>query len=201
MTVKEQIVEAARERFLHYGYGKTTMAEVASDCRMSPGNLYRYFPGKLDIAEEIARRDSLVLERRLRALVNQPSCSALVKLKNFLVELLEFTYRRVENDPRLAEMFWTIIRERPKMAEEVLAMEQGLMGQILSAGNACGELAVEDIPHTSAMISAATQRFRYPQLRNPAPLEQLKQELSGVFELMAFGMVAAATREASRIAS
>ncbi|GAV21360.1 bacterial regulatory proteins, TetR family [Mariprofundus micogutta] len=39
---KERIVAAARQRFSHYGYGKTTMAEIASDCQMSVGNLYRF---------------------------------------------------------------------------------------------------------------------------------------------------------------
>ena len=56
-TVRYQIVEAAKKRFSHFGYAKTTMAEVATDCAMSPGNLYRFFPGKLDIAEAIATED------------------------------------------------------------------------------------------------------------------------------------------------
>ena len=55
--VRCQIVEAAKKRFSHFGYAKTTMAEVATDCAMSPGNLYRFFPGKLDIAEFIATED------------------------------------------------------------------------------------------------------------------------------------------------
>ena len=56
-SIREQIVDAAKKRFSHFGYAKTTMAEVATDCSMSPGNLYRFFPGKLDIAEAIATED------------------------------------------------------------------------------------------------------------------------------------------------
>src|SRR5271168_4948661 len=55
--IRCQIIEAAKKRFSHFGYAKTTMAEVAADCSMSPGNLYRFFPGKLDIAESIATDD------------------------------------------------------------------------------------------------------------------------------------------------
>jgi hypothetical protein len=51
----QKILDAAKRRFMHYGYSKTTMAELAVDCDMSPGNLYRYFAGKLDIAEAICR--------------------------------------------------------------------------------------------------------------------------------------------------
>ena len=56
---REKIIVAARERFSHYGYPKTTIAELAEDCAMSPGNIYRFFKGKIDIAVEIARREAL----------------------------------------------------------------------------------------------------------------------------------------------
>ena len=36
--IATQILDAASRRFLHYGYGKTTMSEIAKDCNMSTGN-------------------------------------------------------------------------------------------------------------------------------------------------------------------
>ena len=57
--IREKIIVAARERFAHYGYPKTTIAELAEDCAMSSGNIYRFFKGKIDIAVEIARREAL----------------------------------------------------------------------------------------------------------------------------------------------
>ena len=41
--IAEQIIAAAEKRFFYYGFGKTTMAEIASDCDMSPANIYRFF--------------------------------------------------------------------------------------------------------------------------------------------------------------
>ncbi|MFN9357805.1 MAG: TetR/AcrR family transcriptional regulator, partial [Alphaproteobacteria bacterium] len=75
-TVRGNILEAARKRFLHYGYAKTTMAEIASDCSMSPGNLYRYFPGKLDIAEAICTEAGEYAVARLREVTRRPSRTA-----------------------------------------------------------------------------------------------------------------------------
>ena len=75
-TVRECIVEAAKKRFSHFGYAKTTMAEVASDCAMSPGNLYRFFPGKLDIAEAIATEDYSKHLVHMRKLAVQPGKNA-----------------------------------------------------------------------------------------------------------------------------
>ena len=69
----KQILDAASRRFLHYGYGKTTMSEIAQDCNMSTGNLYRYFPSKLDIAEmfvRVLRREQVA---KLRAVLLNPS--------------------------------------------------------------------------------------------------------------------------------
>ncbi|MDH3693378.1 MAG: TetR/AcrR family transcriptional regulator, partial [Gammaproteobacteria bacterium] len=34
-NVRERILEAANVRFQQYGYNKTTMAEIAGDCKMS----------------------------------------------------------------------------------------------------------------------------------------------------------------------
>jgi len=43
---KEKILEAAHHRFLHFGYSKTTMNEIAGDLSMSKALLYYYFPDK-----------------------------------------------------------------------------------------------------------------------------------------------------------
>jgi len=53
-STREQILSAATGRFERYGYGKTTMAEIAGDCEMSAANLYRYFESKLDIGAALA---------------------------------------------------------------------------------------------------------------------------------------------------
>ena len=44
------ILDAAEARLLHFGYNKTTMAEIAEDAGMSAANLYRYFKNKQEIA-------------------------------------------------------------------------------------------------------------------------------------------------------
>lgn len=43
---KEKILDAAYQQFLHYGYSKTTMNEIAGALSMSKALLYYYFPDK-----------------------------------------------------------------------------------------------------------------------------------------------------------
>ena len=53
---KEKILEAAYNRFLHYGYSKTTMNEIAGDLSMSKALLYYYFPDKSRVYFDVMRK-------------------------------------------------------------------------------------------------------------------------------------------------
>jgi AcrR family transcriptional regulator len=53
---KEKFLEAAYNRFLHYGYSKTTMNEIAGDLCMSKALLYYYFPDKSQLYIDVMRR-------------------------------------------------------------------------------------------------------------------------------------------------
>src|SRR5262249_10860338 len=100
-TMRQKIVEAARKRFTHYGYSKTTMAEVASDCNMSSGNLYRYFPGKLDIAEEIGRESAEHVLSLMNSAAQAAGPVASNMLRACLHRMLDSTYAQVDNDARV----------------------------------------------------------------------------------------------------
>jgi TetR/AcrR family transcriptional repressor of mexJK operon len=53
---KEKILEAAHQRFLHYGYSKTTMNEIAGDLALSKALLYYYFPDKSQLYIAVMRK-------------------------------------------------------------------------------------------------------------------------------------------------
>ncbi len=53
---KVKILEAAYQRFLHYGYSKTTMNEIAGDLSMSKALLYYYFPDKSQLYTAVMQK-------------------------------------------------------------------------------------------------------------------------------------------------
>ncbi|MES2265704.1 MAG: TetR/AcrR family transcriptional regulator [Bacteroidota bacterium] len=53
---REKILEASHQRFLHYGYSKTTMNEIAGDLSMSKALLYYYFPDKSELYMAVMRK-------------------------------------------------------------------------------------------------------------------------------------------------
>lgn len=52
---RRAILDAARKRFLHYSYKKTTIDEIAHDAKVGKGTVYLYFDSKEDILLTIAK--------------------------------------------------------------------------------------------------------------------------------------------------
>ncbi len=65
-AVRDQIVEAANECFARYGYGKTTVADLAREIGFSKAYIYRFFESKQAIGEAIcsSRLERIVAETR-----------------------------------------------------------------------------------------------------------------------------------------
>lgn len=187
---RQKIIDAARNRFAHYGYGKTTMADVAEDCAMSPGNLYRYFAGKLDIAEEIARAASIRTTEELSHILTQSDRTAAERLHDFLFHDLRATYHALEKDPKLVEMAQIITTERPHFHDEGLEREREVLLRLVEYGNMSGEFKVADPLFVAEMIQSATLKFSYPQLFSSHSLPQLERELEGVYQLLLAGLKA-----------
>jgi AcrR family transcriptional regulator len=186
--IRGQIVEAAKKRFSHFGYAKTTMAEVATDCSMSPGNLYRFFPGKLDIAEAMATEDFKNHLNQLRILSEDTHKSARQRLHDLFFEELRRTYNKLENDPRAYEIALIISRERPEYANWMLKNERELLVKVLEDGKREGEFSVDDTESTAEIMQAAVMKFRYPQLWTKLTLPKLERELEGVMRLIIDGL-------------
>jgi len=122
---REKILEAAYQRFLHYGYSKTTMNEIAGDLSLSKALLYYYFPDKsqlyIAVMRKLAGEYIQNLENKLMQFDNlKEAFAAQVDLQhNFIVKNYNFfDFFRV-NEQNLPETIWEIIAEI-RQAELVL---------------------------------------------------------------------------------
>jgi AcrR family transcriptional regulator len=189
-ATRERILTAAGARFMHYGYQKTTMAEIAKDLSMSTGNLYRFFPSKLDIAEAIALMHEKDEDAMLEALVVRPEPPA-ERLRIFHRTVLEETYRVIAESRKVFEIAQAISSERPQFANRRLAVERTYLTRMLAEGVAAGVFApIADYEYTAEMMQCATMKFRYPQLFNCFNLVMLRRELEGVMDLLFTGLAA-----------
>ncbi len=65
---RRAILQAARDRFLHYGYKKTTIEEIASDASVGKGTVYLHFASKEEILLTIARDVKRSVTEQMRAI-------------------------------------------------------------------------------------------------------------------------------------
>ncbi len=185
---RERILQAAMERFSHYGYGKTTMSEIARDCGMSAGNIYRFFGSKLDIAEAMARQFNLEITQDQARIARQDRAAG-ERLFALIDYIMRTTFAKLDADAKVMEIAEVLSTERPEFANEKLAQERIHIARILDDGVASGEFAPMDDPaFVAEMIQSATMKFRFPQLFSRLTLPKLERELAGVMALILAGL-------------
>jgi len=187
--VRSQILDAARERFTRYGFGKTTMAEIARDCGMSAANLYRYFENKHDIGAAMTRRCLGEKATALKEVVDNPEYSAPGKIRQFILANLRYTHNEWSSQPHMSELVDAITGARPDLVSQYMAQTRGLLKQIIDEGVARGEFAVEDSRATAESVMAATFLFDYPNMMSLYPLEVFEQKAVMVADLIVHGLM------------
>jgi len=186
--IKELILEKAIERFIRYGFGKTTMVEIAKDCGMSAGNLYRYFESKFDIGVGVAQGYISKAEQILKDVVQRPGLNPTQRLETFILEKLKFMYANIVEQPNAQDLVNYILDERWDLVEQHRNVQNALMTEILSEGNRTGEFKVTDAAQTASAIYAMTTKFRLPHFFKNVSLEELEQEAKAVVTLMIQGL-------------
>jgi len=186
--IKNLILDKAVDRFVRYGFGKTTMVEIAKDCGMSAGNLYRYFDSKFDIGVGVAQLYICQAEQILREVLKRPGLSPTQRLEAFVLEKLRFMHSHIIEQPNVQDLVDYILQERWDLVERHRDVQNSLMSEILSEGNRTGAFNVSDVVHTANAIYAMTTKFRLPHFIKNVTLDELEEEARGVVALMIKGL-------------
>jgi len=113
---RERIVEAAERAFVRHGFHAATMQHVADEAGMSPGNLYRYFPSKEAIVEDLCEVD------RGRRAGSFEAFAELMARNGDLTEAIRWGMREhvLSKPPEKARMIveiWAEAGRNPRVAE------------------------------------------------------------------------------------
>ncbi len=185
---RERILQAADTRFQQYGYNKTTMAEIAGDCKMSAANLYRYFASKLDIGAALAGCCLREEEEKLTHIVAQNKISASERLEQYILETLRYTHHHWSTLPRIDEMVGDICKSRPEMVQQHLDGKRNQLKTLINDGNATGEFSVEHVGKAADAILAATTVFDVPHFMHMHSLEEYESMAHSLSELLLKGL-------------
>ena len=186
---RQRILDAAEGRFRTYGFGKTTMAEIAEDVDMSAANLYRYFENKQDIAGACAQRCMGERLQALRSAVRTPSKSAAERLRLLVSTMLDHTHERASDDKKINELVEIVARERRDIIDAKVQSECALIAEILSYGNERGEFDIEDVIATSRAVHCALTLFDVPLFMPLFSREEFGRLADGVLALLLRGLL------------
>ena len=186
--IKHNILDKAFARFGHFGFGKTTMAEIAKDCGMSAGNLYRYFENKREIGAGCAKRCMQQKLELVREIVRNHRIKPEKKLQAFALEVLEYMHHQFSDQPAVMELVDFISRERWDIVLQYMEQERSLLSEILSEGNRSGDFNIPDVLGTAKWIQAALIKFIAPRYMDAFTLEELRNEAIGVTAMLTKGL-------------
>ncbi len=186
--IRGRILDAARERFTRYGFGKTTMAEIAKDCGMSASNLYRFFDNKHEIGAAMVCQCLGDKASALEQVVDDSGFSGSEKIRHFVLTSLRHTHHRWSSQPHMSELVDAITGTRRDLVSQHLAQTRGLLKQIIDEGVAAGEFDVDDSGGTAEAVMAAMFIFDYPNMMKLYPLEVFEQKAVMVVDLIVHGL-------------
>jgi len=160
---RARIMEAAEGLFRRLGFAKTAVADIAGELKMSPANVYRFFPSKNAIIEAICQRCLGELEDKAWAVARSRGTAA-ERIERLVLETLayhkenHFTDQKV-NDMVLAaiELSWQAIRAHKEHMRMVFET-------ILREGVDSGEFEPVDARETSRLLMISLVQFCHPVL-------------------------------------
>lgn len=186
--IKTEILIAAQERFRNFGYGKTTMAEIATDVNMSAANLYRYFDNKQDIAAECASQCMDDLNGLLENVVSLPNLDGPQRLHLFVQTCMRYHFDMMHEAPRLNELVENITTNHTQLIHERNQNMEKQIASILQQAVKSGEFQVENVERTASAILRATVYFTVPLFMHLYTIEEFEKMAVDVVALIINGL-------------
>lgn len=158
-------IEATAERlFRTMGYQKTTVADIARELRMSPANVYRFFPSKAAINEAIGTRLLGDLSAHLWSIARGPA-SPPDRIRLIFQSLHEKMVQLFFHEKRMHDMVSAAMQEQWAMIDAYIHDVDTAIRHVVMDGQAAGFFDRNIDPHEFArLMHATTAHFCHPIL-------------------------------------
>ena len=162
MSRRRLILEAFKKRLDHYGYDKTTMAEIAADVGISVGTLYQEFDSKEDILGGLVEETAREFDATFRAIA-ESSRPAAEKLKEVLVARVVLSDRCCRESTHSGEVLLAGVQRcgRARAARE--ARYLALLERLLVEGIEAGEFEAGDPARGARILRDAISAYLPPE--------------------------------------
>ena len=158
-----RIVETGELLFRRLGFAKTAVADIATELKMSPANIYRFFPSKNAIVEAICQRCLAELEGKAWAVARSPGAAS-ARLERLTLEILAYHKENLLVEQRVHDMVLVAIEDNWGAIRAHKDVIRNVMEQILRDGIAAGDFEPVDGRETAALLLRSLIVFEHPVL-------------------------------------
>ncbi|BBF94517.1 TetR family transcriptional regulator [Blastochloris tepida] len=183
---RARIVETAERLFRLYGYQKTTVADIARELGMSPANVYRFFPSKGAINEEVAASLVNRLLVTARAIAARPE-PATARLASVVRTVHVQSCALFLDDRKMHDMVAVAMDENWSVVQDYIDAFVAIVGAILAEGASRGEFA-PDAAASAKPAFGAFAAFFHPQLIEQCLREREEGDLDQMLRLVVRGL-------------
>jgi AcrR family transcriptional regulator len=162
--VRQRILAASENRFRHYGFGKTTVADIASDVGISTAYVYKFFASKLAICEAILGETLERIGQALDAVVATEAPAA-ERLRLLYIVLLEKSQELYFSERRLHDMIRAGMDQRWQAVEHHKERMRNAARAIVEDGRRNGEFETRTpLGDVADAIWISMVPFAHPQV-------------------------------------
>jgi AcrR family transcriptional regulator len=187
--VREQLVQAARQVFVRFGYKKTALDDIAREARKGKSTIYYYFKSKDDIFKAVIDAEA---EIRAKTIDDQISTidDPQQKLKTYIyVRMLTLKkvgnyYEAIKND--LLDNLYFVNSLRTNHFDA----EVNLVKELLLEGIEKGVYTIQNPELTARTIVTLLQGFEVPLILKNLSDEDLQKSVDEMLNILFFGIVA-----------
>jgi AcrR family transcriptional regulator len=160
---RERIMQTAEGLFRRLGFAKTAVADVATELKMSPANVYRFFPSKSAIVEAICKRCLGEVEGKAWA-VARSMAPAAQRMERLILEILAYHRENLVTEQRVNELVVAAIEDNWETIRAHKDLMRNVAELILRDGIAAGEFEAVDPRETAELFMRSVVAFTHPLL-------------------------------------
>jgi AcrR family transcriptional regulator len=189
---REAILQAARQRFMHYGYKKTTIDEIAADAGVGKGTVYLYFEGKHEILFTLILEVKRDITRQMRAVAAAPGApeDKLRRMISVWILTVYDAYTATAHGNEFVDDLRLQLGNQPEWLEkfkEETSEQHSVLAGVLREGHKVRVFEASDPERTAHLLMAAFVAYFPPYTCGPFPNPRSREEMeAGALEMMDF---------------
>jgi len=180
-----RLLALAADHVRRFGAARATVVGVAAEAGMTHANVYRYFPSKQALLEEVTAAWLRPLEAKLREAADGAD-PAHDKLERMLLAVHRAYREKLDLDPALFDLLIDSLTRERAAARKHRVRVQSEMQRVVEEGVASGEFVMADRRRALALVFDASHRFIHPvamRLDRETPAAALAQRFERVVSM------------------